>query len=236
MSERICTIQQETNSKLEEIDRHSNQLYAEMKNDLYSILRKLNEVTSPTMPTVTMVKNEATGPTMPKRTAMENEREGSEESEENAPSRGNNNWRHPFQMAIPKDSFTQTQTFEMSPCLPPTLNSVKHSIIVPPSSAAPAFYGKHAESPTQFLIRVQEYAESVHSWDRSTLVNGISQFLRDAALEWYCQLRLSHRRPQTWTEFTDLFLAQFNSPVRKHFKNKNGTNVSKKKMEPLMNF
>jgi hypothetical protein len=95
------------------------------------------------------------------------------------------------------------------------LNGIKHSIIVPPSSAAPAFYGKYTESPTQFLIRVQEYAESVHSWDRATLVNGISQFLRDSALEWYCQLRLSHHRPQTWTEFMDLFLAQFNSPVRK---------------------
>jgi hypothetical protein len=90
-----------------------------------------------------------------------------------------------------------------------------HSIIVPPASAAPAFYGKPNESLTQFLIRVQEYAESVHSWDRTTLVNGISQFLRDSALEWYCQLRLSYRRPNTWTEFEDLFLAQFNSPVRK---------------------
>ncbi|CAF3338717.1 unnamed protein product, partial [Rotaria sp. Silwood2] len=86
---------------------------------------------------------------------------------------------------------------------------------IPPSSAAPAFHGKHSESPTQFLIRVQEYAESVHAWDRPTLLNGISQFLRDSALEWYCQLRMSHRRPQTWTEFTDVFLAQFNSPVRK---------------------
>ena len=95
------------------------------------------------------------------------------------------------------------------------VNGIKHSIIVPPASAAPAFHGKHTDSPTQFLIRVQEYAESVHSWDCPTLLNGISQFLRDSALEWYCQLRLSHRRPTTWTEFKDLFLAQFNSPVRK---------------------
>jgi hypothetical protein len=95
------------------------------------------------------------------------------------------------------------------------LNPIKPTIIVPPSSAAPAFHGKHTESPTQFLIRVQEYAESVHAWDRITLVNGISQFLRDSALEWYCQLRFSHRRPNTWTEFEDVFLAQFNSPVRK---------------------
>lgn len=95
------------------------------------------------------------------------------------------------------------------------LNGVKHSIIIPPASAAPEFHGQHSESPTQFLIRVQEYAESVHAWDRTTLLNGVSQFLRNSALEWYCQLRMSHRRPQTWTEFTDLFLAQFNSPVRK---------------------
>jgi hypothetical protein len=63
------------------------------------------------------------------------------------------------------------------------LNSVKHSNIVPLSSAAPEFHGKHLEGSTQFLIRVQEYAESVHAWDRQTLLNGISQFLRDSALE-----------------------------------------------------
>ncbi|CAF5228433.1 unnamed protein product, partial [Rotaria magnacalcarata] len=84
-----------------------------------------------------------------------------------------------------------------------------------PSSAAPAFHGKQSESPTQFLIRVQEYAESVHAWDHPTLLNGISQFLRDSALEWYCQLRMSRSRPKTWVEFTNLFMAQFNSPVRK---------------------
>ncbi|CAF1176971.1 unnamed protein product, partial [Rotaria magnacalcarata] len=95
------------------------------------------------------------------------------------------------------------------------LNGVKHSIIIPPSSAAPAFHGKQSESPTQFLIRVQEYAESVHAWDHPTLLNGISQFLRDSALEWYCQLRMSRSRPKTWVEFTNLFMAQFNSPVRK---------------------
>ena len=46
------------------------------------------------------------------------------------------------------------------------------------------------------------------------LLHGISQFLRDTALDWYCQLRASHRRPQSWTEFVDLFLSQFNSPIR----------------------
>ncbi|CAF4045550.1 unnamed protein product [Adineta steineri] len=101
----------------------------------------------------------------------------------------------------------------ISPVIP--VNGIKHSIIVPPASAAPAFFGKHSESPTQFLIRVEEYAESVHAWDHATLLNGISQFLRDSALEWYCQLRKSVRRPQTWRDFEGCFLAQFNSPVRK---------------------
>ncbi|CAF1470462.1 unnamed protein product [Adineta steineri] len=129
------------------------------------------------------------------------------------PSLGTSQWGHPFGTA-PTYIASEVQHTTAIPSVFP-LNGVKHSIIVPPASAAPAFHGKNSESPTQFLIRVQEYAESVHAWDRLTLLNGISQFLRDSALEWYCQLRMSHRRPQTWTEFTDLFLAQFNSPVRK---------------------
>jgi hypothetical protein len=95
------------------------------------------------------------------------------------------------------------------------VNGTKHSIIILPSSEAPVFHGKHSESPMQFLIRVQEYVKSVHLCDRLTLLNGISQFLRESALEWYCQLRMSHRRPQTWEEFTALFLAQFNPPIRR---------------------
>ncbi|CAF1467962.1 unnamed protein product [Adineta steineri] len=95
------------------------------------------------------------------------------------------------------------------------LNGVKHSIIVPPSSAAPVFHGKKSENPAQFLIRVQDYAESVHTWNRTTLLNDIAQFLRESALEWCCQLHMSYRRPQTWAEFTELFLTHFNSPVHK---------------------
>ena len=96
-----------------------------------------------------------------------------------------------------------------------SVNGVKHSTIsVSSPSASPEFYGRYTESPTQFLIRVQEYAQLVHSWDSATLVNGMSRFLRDSALEWYCQLQLSHRLPRTWTEFTDMFLAHFNTPLR----------------------
>jgi hypothetical protein len=78
----------------------------------------------------------------------------------------------------------------------------------------PTYAGKYSERPNQFLIRIQEYAETVHGWDRSTLLLGIPQFLRDNALEWYCQLRASHRWPQTWSEFVDLFRFQFNCPIR----------------------
>ena len=43
---------------------------------------------------------------------------------------------------------------------------------------------------------------------------GISQFLRETALDWYCQIRASRRRPQIWAEFVTLFLSQFNPPIR----------------------
>ncbi|CAF1580334.1 unnamed protein product, partial [Adineta ricciae] len=88
-------------------------------------------------------------------------------------------------------------------------------IVIPPRSAIPTVSGNSTENPRQFLIRDQEYTETVYAWDGVKLLNGISQFLRGFALEWYCQLRLAHRRPQNWTEFSDLFLIQFNSPVRK---------------------
>lgn len=92
---------------------------------------------------------------------------------------------------------------------------ISHTVIVPPPSAVPEFHGRHNESPTQFLIRVQEYAESVNNWDQKKLLKGISQFLRNSALDWHCQLRRSPYPPETWREFEEVFLAQFNSPVRK---------------------
>ena len=95
-----------------------------------------------------------------------------------------------------------------------TAAPVSHTVVIPPSSAIPVFSGKLSERPNQFLIRVQEYAETVHGWDHLTLLNDISQFLRDTALEWYCQLRISYRRPQTWSEFVNLFPSQFDSPIR----------------------
>ncbi|CAF5081311.1 unnamed protein product, partial [Rotaria magnacalcarata] len=89
-----------------------------------------------------------------------------------------------------------------------------HTIIIPPSSSIPTFSVSTLESPRQFLIRVKEYAETINYWNDQLLLNGISQFLRGTALEWYCQLRVSNRRPQTWIEFKVIFLNQFNSPIR----------------------
>ncbi|CAF2775681.1 unnamed protein product [Rotaria sp. Silwood2] len=90
-----------------------------------------------------------------------------------------------------------------------------HTIIIPPSSSIPTFSGSIMESPHQFLVRVKEYTETINHWNEQLLLNGISQFLRGTALEWYCQLRVSNRRPQTWAEFKVIFLNQFNSPIRR---------------------
>ena len=90
-----------------------------------------------------------------------------------------------------------------------------HTIVIPPTSAIPIFHGKTVENPHQFLIRIKEYAETVNQWTENALLNGISQFLRETALEWYCQVRLSGQRPQSWIEFRVMFLAQFNSPIRR---------------------
>jgi Retrotransposon gag protein/Zinc knuckle len=90
-----------------------------------------------------------------------------------------------------------------------------HTIVIPPQSTIPSFSGNHAESPRQFLIRVKEYAETINRWNDQALLNGISQFFKGTALEWYCQLRTSYRRPHEWAEFVILFLEQFNSPVRR---------------------
>ena len=90
-----------------------------------------------------------------------------------------------------------------------------HTVVIPPTSAIPTFHGKTSENPRQFLIRIKEYTQTINQWNESSLLTGVSQFLRDSALDWYCQLRTTHRQPQTWNEFTILFLAQFNSPIRR---------------------
>ena len=88
------------------------------------------------------------------------------------------------------------------------------AIVVPPVSSFPTFSGKPSERPRQFLLQVVEYARTIHHWSNDTLLRGISQFLTDAALEWYCQLCVTAGTPNTWPEFVTSFLAQFHSPLR----------------------
>jgi len=47
------------------------------------------------------------------------------------------------------------------------------------------------------------------------LLRRISQFLKDDALDWYCQLRNYQYLPRSWAEFKQIFIAQFNSPIRR---------------------
>ncbi|CAF1595382.1 unnamed protein product [Rotaria magnacalcarata] len=81
---------------------------------------------------------------------------------------------------------------------PSDINGNKtQTIVLPPPTTAPVFYGKSSERAWQFLMRVEEYAETVHMWSEDMLLRGISQFLKDTALEWYCQLPQQH---QQWNE------------------------------------
>ena len=77
----------------------------------------------------------------------------------------------------------------------------------------PTFSSTYSESPNDFLIRLQKYAEAVDGWDQTTLLLGISQFLQDAALDWYRHLSASRRCPRIWSDFTSLFLSRFNPPL-----------------------
>lgn len=169
MSDRVESIQaltasyfDETTSKHEESKKQWSRMYADINNNMNCILNKLDSITGSKVTSSNTDIN--LGRPMPTTTYPVMSRSG-----------------HPFQTdPLPiqteiRQEATVQNTFP--------LNGVKHSIIVPPASAAPEFYGKQSESPTQFLIRVLEYAESVHAWDRATLLNGISQFLRDSALE-----------------------------------------------------
>ncbi|CAF1522764.1 unnamed protein product, partial [Rotaria sp. Silwood1] len=111
-----------------------------------------------------------------------------------------------------------------------------HTIIIPPSTAISTFNGSIWENPRQFLIRVKEYAETINHWNDQALLNGISQFLRDMALEWYCQLRTSNRHLQTWTDFIAIFLNQFNSPMRRARQEQQWKNYKQEENETINEF
>jgi hypothetical protein len=88
------------------------------------------------------------------------------------------------------------------------------TLVLSSPTIVPSFSGKSTERPRQFLGRVEEYAETTNMWNEDMLVRNVSQFLKDNALEWYCQLRTLNYLPKTWTEFKQEFTEQFNSPLR----------------------
>ncbi|CAF3775132.1 unnamed protein product [Rotaria sp. Silwood1] len=89
-----------------------------------------------------------------------------------------------------------------------------NTLVLPPISSLPTFSGKSTERPRQFLLRVEEYARTVNNWSNDTLLRGISQFLKDEAFEWYCQLYHTNNKPTDWNQFVVRFLTQFHSPIR----------------------
>lgn len=125
-----------------------------------------------------------------------------------------NNTPHATQLSQEPYLEQPTTTRNLSSPYAP-ITPVVHTVVIPPSAAIPVFHGRISENPRQFLIRVKEYTQTVNNWNDTNLLHGISQFLRDSALEWYCQLRVTQRQPQSWTEFSVQFLTQFNSPLRR---------------------
>ena len=125
-----------------------------------------------------------------------------------------------------------------SPYISPMIQPVStiHTVVIPPTSALPLFHGRHDENPRQFLIRIQEYAQTIHQSNDNGLLNSISQYLRDTALEWYCQIRITPHRPTSWHEFTALFLAQFNSPIRRARKEQEWRECKQRENETINEF
>ncbi|CAF1366405.1 unnamed protein product [Rotaria sordida] len=90
------------------------------------------------------------------------------------------------------------------------------AMIIPPSCSIPTFSGKHSKRPKQLLVRIQEYAETVH--------------------DWYCHLKISGRQPHTWTEFVELFLSQFNSPIRSAYQEQEWYECKQREDETINEF
>ncbi|CAF2142908.1 unnamed protein product [Rotaria magnacalcarata] len=95
-----------------------------------------------------------------------------------------------------------------------SIDATNNTIVLPPISSFPSFSGKPIERPRQFLLRVVEYAGTINNWSTDTLLQGISQFLKESALEWYCQLYITNNTPLNWSQFVNRFLARFYSPIR----------------------
>ena len=93
-------------------------------------------------------------------------------------------------------------------------NSPATTIVLPPTASIPTLSGKSTENLRQFLLRIEQYTHTVNHWSRATFLRGISQFLKDDALEWCCQLYHTNTLSTDSTDFCNRFLTQFHSPIR----------------------
>ncbi|CAF1628149.1 unnamed protein product [Didymodactylos carnosus] len=50
------------------------------------------------------------------------------------------------------------------------------TIIIPSPSNAPVYSGKAIEKPRPFLLKLQQYTETIYNWSPETLLRGISNF------------------------------------------------------------
>ena len=157
MSERIESVQSLTASYFDEAAskyEESKRMYADMNTNMNCILNKLDHITGSGITSSIDMQNNAA-----KREEYENGRPST--------STINTNLGYPlptttYPTTSTSGHISQTIPYFMEPevkqeaAIQSTfpLKNIKHSIIVPPSSAAPAFHGQHSQSPTQFLIRV----------------------------------------------------------------------------------
>ena len=114
----------------------------------------------------------------------------------------------------PPTSFPLVPTPTVAPYAILQPNSPTTTIVLPPTTSIPTFWGKPTKYPRQFLLRIEQYTCTVNHWSHDNLLRGISQFLKDDALEWYCQLYHTKAFPTDWSDFCTRFLTQFHSPIR----------------------
>ncbi|CAF1523513.1 unnamed protein product [Didymodactylos carnosus] len=115
--------------------------------------------------------------------------------------------------AHPSSAIQINQTVS-SADVPSQMRPAPQTVIIPAPTTIPQYSGTPSEKPLQFLLRLQHFASSMYGWTDTVLLQGISTFLQDTALDWYTQLSLTHALPTTWSEFQHLFIEQFTSPLR----------------------
>ena len=152
---------------------------------------------------------------------------------------------HPVTTTVPTTIQTPVHTIpppfvntslSTSYTVPQTTPQMSTTIVLPPTTTLPTFSGKPTERPRQFLLRVEEYARTINNWSRETLLRGISQFLKDDAFDWYCQLYHTNNVPTDWNQFVTRFLAQFHSPLRAAHQEQDWIDCKQQENEPINEF